>query len=365
MQIKTYFKHHREQFDFNRIVPTTTNLIKKLKECTTEVFNKANKVVTFPLRFLGSKTWSLPGIILRTPGNLMLRKPIFDENGYHFNFQKTLTPCELRKLLKFAAVSTASFECDSKWINQVENLEFHRFQPGDIDEAALPHGVIIGDNYLIDLETGLNIVVCENESEVIASFGCRNSHHNKIHDEAQKKCLNKIEKYSLLKSFFGASPSMYKKASSIVELLKNSKFCEGKKITLTGHSKGGSLATYAALDQKISSICINSFPLGAGLQLDLGKETLSKADQYVTHLSVKNDLYTDNKWAKKVDKFLSFLGFRTPGIFGKRFSIPSAYSDINGTHSYPCGSIMKHLGYDIRTLPSEVINAENLNSKIE
>jgi hypothetical protein len=363
MKIKECFNEYYELFEINQIV-TTTNILKKIKECATEIFSKINTVMTFPLRFFGSKTWSLPGLLLRMPVKFCMKKPLIDDNVYHRDSQKNLTPNELRKFLKFAAVSTASFECDFKWIDQVENLEFHRLQPDEIDPNDLPVGVTIGENFIIDVETGLNLVICENENQVIIAFGALNAHNNKV-DENQRKRLEKKEKNSLMGNFFGASPCMYKKASNLVELIKKSKICEGKKITLTGQSMGGSLATYVAIKQKLSAVCINSFPLGAGLQFELGKSSVSMAHQHVTQISVKNDIFNDNKWIKVFDKILSFSGIRTPGIFGKKFSIPSAYSDRTSTHVYALGSIMKHLGYDVRTLPSEVINAENLNSKIE
>jgi hypothetical protein len=49
------------------------------------------------------------------------------------------------------------------------------------------------------------------------------------------------------------------------------------------------------------------------------------------------------------------IGIKTPGFFGKRFTIPSAYTKRHEIHTYFLGSAFQHLGLDKRTKSSELV----------
>jgi starch synthase len=198
----------------------------------------------------------------------------------------------------------------------------------------------------------------------VIAFGARGSATSELQDDRQIEAIRKNQAYSGAGNFFGGNPAIYHHASKVIELIKNSRLAEGKKISLTGQSLGGSLAEYAGLRLAIPTFCFNSFPLGVGLQSELGSESLAQADKYVTHISAENDLFSDNKVSRVIDRVVNLFGLKTPGNFGQRFSIPSAYKDTLSTHSYVLGNIMHHLDYDTRCLPKDIIKAENMIDEV-
>ncbi|MBA2368873.1 MAG: hypothetical protein H0V82_07620 [Candidatus Protochlamydia sp.] len=342
-----------------------SNLALKIKTIIIEIFKNLINAATFPLRYLGSKTWSFPGAILNLPLNMIKGRPVFNnETGYHFETEKELSPDELRPFLKYAAVSAASFATDSKWLQNLEGLEFHQLMPRDIDIAALPPGIEIIENCLFDPTTGLKIVIVKNEHELVIAFGARGSTTSALQNEMQIKEIRKNQAFSGAGNFFGGRPSLYSHAADAIKIIKNSNLAEGRKISLTGQSLGGSLAEYTALRLKIPAICFNSFPLGVGLQSELGVESLAQADEFVTHISAQNDIYSDNVMTRAIDRIVNLFGLKTPGNYGRRYSIPSAYPDNARTHNYVLGNIMHHLNYDTRCLPKDVIFAEDLIDQV-
>jgi len=94
--------------------------------------------------------------------------------------------------------------------------------------------------------------------------------------------------------------------------------------------------------------------LGAGLQYDIGTSALNCADEFITHISAKGDFVSDLYKVHFVDFILQMALLRSPGNFGKRFTIPTAYKKSIETHEYPFGSLMKFLGKDIRTRPKDL-----------
>ena len=93
-------------------------------------------------------------------------------------------------------------------------------------------------------------------------------------------------------------------------------------------------------------------PIGAGFQFKLGSKALSEADSYVKHLVIKGDFVSDT--SPVPDVILSGLGIRTPGNFGEKYRILSAYKESDKTHNFVLGSMMQHLGYDKRAKPKDV-----------
>lgn len=328
------------------------SLTEKIKKFVQSIFRALKEILLFPFRYVGSKTWSLPGLLCRAPFKILSGKPIFEESSYHFNMQKELTPTELRAYLKYGAAVAATYKGEAKWIEGVGNLSFYPLQPDELDRTSLPSGTVIKDCCLWDPEMGLKAALMQNDEEVIIVFGGKGSSIKDLSVDEQRK-IQTQQNYASVKNFIGFSPLVYEKASQIVDILKNSPLCQNKKVSLAGQSWGGSLASYVGIKQEIPTVCFNSFPLGVGLQWQLGSKALAKADQYITHISAKNDICSDCPWITTLDRLMNFLSVKTPGNFGKRFRIPSAYSDIVSTHYYILGSMMKHLGYDIRSYPKE------------
>lgn len=95
-------------------------------------------------------------------------------------------------------------------------------------------------------------------------------------------------------------------------------------------------------------------PIGAGLQHNLGEKRLSQADQWITNVSAEKDFASDSTLARIMECALGLLHIRSPRNFGRKYSIPSAYTTPGEIHTFIMGSLAKHLGYDTRTLPSEM-----------
>lgn len=321
---------------------------------TIEIFKKilktSYKLLSFPRRYLGSKTWSLPSILIYA----LMGKKIGLKQGYHYNTQKKLTAIELKPYLKLAATSAASFKNDAKWLEGL-GLKFHDFHPNEVDLKDAP-GIIVQGAVLFDPKSGLKVSVVENDKEVFVNFGAHNCLSNELTDKKEQKKAHTEQFQAASLNLLGAEPKIYEQANAVIAALQQSRKLKNKKWTLIGQSFGGGLAQYVGLQKEISTVCFNSTPLGAGLQKMLGKDKLIKADELVTHISVENDVLSDFPFIKFIDYFLSFIGIRTPGNFGQRFSIPSAYGfNIRKTHDYVLGSIMHHLGYHIKALPKEAV----------
>lgn len=97
--------------------------LQKIQKVGTLIFKKSKEIAAFPCRYLGSKTWSLPGMIRR-----VFTKKEEPLSGYHVKMEKKLTPDEVRGYLKYMAIAAASFKTDQKWLEGVEGFRFRIFQ---------------------------------------------------------------------------------------------------------------------------------------------------------------------------------------------------------------------------------------------
>ncbi len=320
-------------------------IVNRISVLAKSCFETIKTTLTFPFRYLGSKTWSIPGAILRLPVALFQRlfgkptTPLFN-NKYHTRFEKTLTPEELEPYFPYACA--AAFPHAAK-------LDY--ILPGWKLVSPLSLNLAVGsiesmERYFFDPNTYLKASLLEKEDELILSFAAIKN----LHYPFLTKC--RISK-DIIQPLLGFHPEIFEQASDLVVALRKIPHLQNKKLTLTGECFGAALASYAALKNQLPAVGFNSFPLGAGQQYQLGKKRLEEADNYITHISVKTDLVSDvsrkHKW---FDSILSGIGIRTPGHFGHRFLIPSVYQKAVETHIFPLCSVMRHLGYDARTKPS-------------
>jgi hypothetical protein len=325
-------------------------------------FECLRAILTFPLRYLGSKTWSIPGIVLRTPwllfkkifvdSSVSLKQELFGDK-YHYFFEKKLTPAELKPYLPYACATGFVF-----WLNPKCLLPGWRHIPAEsLDFGGAPRdGTPVAKNgYFFDPATELKVVLVEKGDELVISFSALN-----------------IREQSLIRAFFSGNPSVrtvigsmsgfippiYEKADAFVQSIRNLPQFQNKRITLSGHCYGGAIASYVGIKSSIPAICLNTFPLGVGLQKYLGSDRLNRADEYVIHISSEHDFLTERPYQAPADIFFSRLGLRTPGHFGRRFLIPSAYSNSKESHLYPLSSMIQHLGYDHRADPQDLPKEE-------
>lgn len=193
-----------------------------------------------------------------------------------------------------------------------------------------------GVNYYVDHESGLAFTALTDSrtGEIVVSFpglGGGAQIPGIKGDEGRLAAFTNAQLSAVTKQLVGDVPQCYKQAAAIVAQLKDNN--PNAKVTTTGFSFGGSVAQYAALKHEsdhpnsgnpVTAHCFNGLAIGAGLQKDVGDTTLNKADERITHYGTGGDWVTDLTGIKTLDKILGFIGFRTPGNYGKKYVLPPA-----------------------------------------
>lgn len=210
------------------------------------------------------------------------------------------------------------------------------------------------ESCFFDPKTALKIVIFEKGEEVVFAFGAVRCGDSELSNDEEKTQLFYLGLKDVLLSWFGGSPEIYFEAENAFKEISKLPRFKGKKITFVGQCLGGALASYVGLKQKIPTYCFNTLPFGAGMQKAIGKENLDNAEQYVTHLKVEKDFLTSRGIYHFSDRVLTGIGIRTPGSFGKKFFIPTAYSKGKDTHDYAFGSMLHYLGYDKKAKPKDI-----------
>lgn len=358
------------------------------------------ETLLFPTRYFGSKTWSLPGVVCRLPIVLFNRtfyasereKPfqeqLFGTNtGYHFSLQKVLNQKETLSYLPAACMTATGYTLDSSWMDQLgyqivkpESLQLDLKQ---ISESLtcrsnfICHNSegreMIGADCFFNESYGLKVMVAEKDNKVLINIGPRRTQDNPNLNFMGFMRYNVIGLLRYVSNLFflaplGTNPAIFDETTALIKLIKDHPRFEGKEITLCAHSVAGSFATYSGIQNKLPTVCFNSVPMGAGLQQKLGQEKLALADRYVTHITNNWDYCSDAfpPVVGIVDRIINFiLGFKTAGNFGNRYTVPSAYLNPIHTHGFIIGSMMQHMGYDIRTKPDQISQEDKdlLNKK--
>lgn len=323
-----------------------TSIVKRCLETLRDI-------LTFPLRYLGSRTWSIPGIILRTPFILFKRlfisspesltEELFCNKGCPSTFEKELSPDELQPY--FSHFCATAFVCNNN--NDYLPPEWKCLSPKGLNFSV--EGLESREDYFFDPITGFKACLLEKEKEVILVFSSM-----KGGKAPEQPTLGAGTTGSIIQSVMGTNPKVCDLADLLTKQVKKHSYFRKKLITLSGMCYGGHLAAYAALKHQLLAVCINSFFLGAGQQRELGKDRLMNAENQITHISVKGDFLSHSYLIRATDFLLSSVGVKMPGIFGKRYLIPSAYSSRHAIHTFALGSAMAHLGHDVRTKPIEL-----------
>lgn len=329
-----------------------SEILKKISEIAVKIFKTLKTIVTFPCRYLGSKTFSILGLLFRFPivlGKHCLKwndpsrsfaNDLFNNQGYHPFDHQDLTPQEANNYIQYACAAAALQRNKHRWL-----------KPFDYRLISTPDfktGLLTQDSILFDPETGLKIGVYEKDNELLITFGAFGSHATQfdLNDPEQKEKSSALDKSIIatsLASFLGARPTLFTKADKFVKALKNSETYKDKNITLTGQSLGGSIASYVSLKQQISAVVLNAGALGAGLQEKIGDENLQKADNFLTHIVAKGDFLSNSSvFFSIADIAFSALGIRTPGNFGKKMHVPTIYQEVLDIHYYILGALFAH-----------------------
>lgn len=331
--------------------------VEKIK--TASAILKEN--LSFPVRYLGAKTWSIPGIIVRTPVLLFKRiffhepltKREFFGAGYHFSNGPQLSAEETKEMLRYAAFGLVPFRYEQdKW---AEPFGAKIVPPANltVDLTKIPGNVQTNSHAFIDKDNLFKAMVIEDENEMVVTFGAMHSHwHDNLGESEAKKYVNRQLK-SVFGNYIGKSYLYYQQADALTEQLKKIAQKKNKRLVVTGQSLSGAMASYVSLKQQVKGVCFNAVQLGAGLQREIGDQKLAKADGFLTQVSVSNELVSQFPGISVVDRILSGAGVRTPGNFGRRFRVPTAFG-MRKAHDYPIQSMMKHIGYQIDTKANEI-----------
>lgn len=313
------------------------------------------------------------------PTGLQQSGPIFPETAkpqesYHFEMEK-LTPEQTKPHLRY--MSLAGYAHTPKR-DLIEPFGYKPMDPESIGlnlsdlpgKVEILEGSVVNnktkettktEKCFVDRNTGLKILVSANpdKKEIVLAFGDMNSLIPEL-KEGSKKAQRQHQ--HAVWSNFGGKSELYQQAdevaNEIIKSISQDPEYQDYKITLVGQSLGGGLAQYVGLRNGIPAMCYNAVPLGRGHQELIGDEKLKKADLLITHLSAETDYASDPRGIGMIDFALCASGIRTPGNFGKRTSIPTAYpgvSEMQKTHAFHFGSAMQHIGLDKRTLPADLI----------
>ena len=193
-----------------------------------------------------------------------------------------------------------------------------------------------GVNYYVDLESGLAFTALQDfhTKEIVISFPGLGGGQNipGIKGDTQRvEDFGNAQLSAVTKQLAGDVPLCYQQAAAVVSQIKENN--PDTPVATAGFSFGGSVAQYAALkheaehpgdDNPVKAHCFNGLAIGAGLQRDIGDATLDQADALITHYGTEGDWVTDLTGIKTLDKILGFLGFRTPGNYGKKYVLPPA-----------------------------------------
>jgi hypothetical protein len=327
--------------------------IRKINDIATALFKAIRKVFLFPTRYVGAKDWSIFGLIKRWCSKEMARYQgsqanVSDQDalfgsGYHRFSHRNLTSEEIKPLILFACAAAAIHSNNLQWITPFEyNLK-------DIDSDLKIEN---RTNCFFDEETGLKFAAYENERQILIAFGALGSSDSELDSDSQKAELrDKVYRNSVL-NLLGGKQAIYLKADRIISKLLKTEPFQNKEVLFVGQSLAGSIASYVALKNNRKAICLNSLPLGAGLQQEIGRKYLMDADKHITHIIIKDDYLSDtSKILGVIDAIASFFGLRTAGNFGIKNRLPSAYSRIAENHNYVLGSMLAHAGFDKHSKP--------------
>ncbi len=322
-------------------------ILEKVKNFALAIFKVIKTTVTYPLRLLGAKTFSIPGLLFRLPivaarhlkgWNDPLRSfrdDLLCDRGYHRFDYIDIDAEEAKKQILYACAAGAMQKSKHKW------LEPFGYKPIKTSDYGV--GLTTNDNYILfDKETGLKIAVYQNGDKILMAFGAFGSHFTEFSDDKAKERSDlhfNMGANSLL-SIFGRIPDIFLKADKFVKALMKSEEFKNKHITLTGQSLGGSLASYVALKRQIPGVSLNAMPLGPGLQQKIGDENLQNADNVLTQVIADKDFMSDLPTIVGVlDIGVSALGFKTPGNFGKKYHVDSIYDGKIDNHFFILGSL--------------------------
>lgn len=320
----------------------------KITHLAKTIFTTIYAMISFPSRYIGSKTWSIPGVIIRTP-YLICKKILFPSSipslkneifgsGYHFSSERELTPQEAKDILPTVSMCAFAHRSYVKWVPE-------GYRPIKVDTLGVEASDMqLEDHAFFDHRSGLKVLLVEKDNEVMISFGAIDAinGHAYTPDQQKEKVSNKSLDISCGKNLLGGTPFIFTQADQFFNKLIQTPYLKDKKITLIGQCLGGSLAQFLALKHQLPCYGFNTFPIGAGLQQQIESKTLKNADKLITHIYSKKDFIMNNKLCIFLDKIFSSFGIKTAGNFGKIYYIPAYFKNSSDVHNCILDALQKH-----------------------
>lgn len=121
-----------------------------------------------------------------------------------------------------------------------------------------------------------------------------------------------------IKQAFGGVPGQYQQGLALANEYQGA---YGDKVSLTGHSLGGGIASYASINTDLPAVGVNSAPLGRGTYTAEQRANPASTDQ-ITQYAAEGEILTDlaaNPVASQ------WMGNTIPG---ERISVPAAYKEM-------------------------------------
>jgi hypothetical protein len=275
-------------------------LAKHLGECIWEGLislarARPSREVSPSLRPSGDNT-SLPASDAEE-SSLRRAKPILLSSNESFRRLPMLTPDQAQQALRyyFVGYSVAGYSNDfldptgghvSTSTGDIEII------PRSITDSAV-WKTINGHTRLFDESTGLDgyIRFDREKNEVVVAF-----------EEFTPICSKFL---ACAAQWLGLVPKNLRQASKIVELMKShvEQLNQARlpndriKLTVTGNSMGGGVASYAALRNKVPAVVFNPMRLGIGARARVGQRTLAQADRYLTEVVVPGCWVSDSRFS--------------------------------------------------------------------
>lgn len=202
-------------------------------------------------------------------------------------------------------------------------------------------------NTLMDPRTGFAAsITLRNDREFVINFGGAGSQGHPIKQYFR----------AFMNTMGMAPPKNFAQASKLTQIVQehlktlNAQLPDGEpkfRLTLSGHSMGGGMATYAALRHKVPAVVFDPLRLGLGARAKVGRPALKAAPSLVTEVVVQGDWVSDsrnNLGLRLLDvPSLALTGRRADalGAIGNRFLVPKI-NDLN-PHSQFTQTLQTHL----------------------
>lgn len=284
---------------------------------------------------------------------------LFNNTHYSQNYCPIpLSKKNTKKMLPYIAACNASYKNDESWIRPFQ-LSFLCPNDLNLNLASLPGAIEARATSFFDKNTLLKVSICQSaineQAHLYVLGGAFGSGDVEASNDQEKENFRNVQILTRDSQLVGKIPPTYVQLNDFMNILLSHPSLKNKRVTLIGHSSGGSMAQYVSLKNDLHAICFNPYPLGQGLQQDIGQR-IETAPYHISCISIAGDFCSD-----ALDRGLSrhprtkLLQENSAKNFGMKYLVPSAFSgDENKTHGLVLASFLKYLNYDERTLPSQL-----------